>query len=155
MPKGREARAVSTRYTIGQLAKAAGVPTTTVRYYERQDLLRPGGRMGSNYRAYGGEELQRLRFIRAAQGAGFSLGDIATLLALRDGTTEPCREVQTLIERRLTDVTARLEDLRRVDGVLKASLRVCRRRERTGRCEVIDTLSVTAAGAPTRGRRRR
>jgi DNA-binding transcriptional MerR regulator len=53
-------------YTISQLARAAGVPTSAVRYYERIGLLQPHGRTGGNYRLYGKEALERLRFIRAA-----------------------------------------------------------------------------------------
>lgn len=137
-------------YTIGQLAKEAGVPTTTVRYYERRGLLRPPSRVGSGkYRSYGEDDLEQLRFIRAAQAAGFVLEDVATLLGLRDGNTTPCKEVQTLIETRLGDVAQRVADLQRVEGVLKKSLRMCRQKERTGHCDVIDTLSVVS------GRRKR
>lgn len=132
-------------YTIGQLAKEVGVPTTTVRYYERRGLLRPATRVGSGaYRRYGEDEVEQLRFIRAAQATGFGLDDVATLLGLRDGQTTPCKEVQTLIEVRLGDVAQRVTDLKRVESVLKKSLRMCRQKERTGRCDVIDTLSVAS-----------
>ena len=53
-------------FTIGELARAADVPTSTVRYYEREAILRPTGRSASNYRLYSGADLERLRFIRAA-----------------------------------------------------------------------------------------
>ncbi len=136
---------MSAIYTIGQLAKEAGVPTTTVRYYERRGLLRPSTRVGSgNYRSYNEDELEQLRFIRAAQATGFSLEDIATLLGLRVGETTPCKDVQTLVEARLDDISQRVADLKRVEGVLKASLRMCREKERSGRCEIIDTLSTAS-----------
>ena len=57
-------------YTIGQLAKEGGVPTSTVRYYERIGLLHPNDRTGGNYRVYSDTALERLRFIRAAQATG-------------------------------------------------------------------------------------
>ena len=50
--------------SIGQLAKKAGVAIDTVRYYERNDLLEPEGRMASGYRRYGEQQLKQLRFIR-------------------------------------------------------------------------------------------
>ena len=62
--------------TIGQIAKAAGVPTSTVRYYERAGLLRPTSRTAANYRVYSAGDLERLRFIRAAQATGFQLEDV-------------------------------------------------------------------------------
>ena len=49
---------------IGQLAKQTGVRIDTVRYYERNDMLSPRGRLASGYRRYGDTELKRLRFIR-------------------------------------------------------------------------------------------
>lgn len=140
-------------YSIGQLAHAAGVPTSTLRYYERAGLLRPAGRAGGNYRAYGLDELERLRFIRAAQASGFSLKDVATMLSLRDGTSEPCKDVQEVIRARLDDVAARAKDLRRVERVLGESLRMCREHEREGRCEVIEKLSGPTARKRPRPRR--
>ncbi len=76
-------------YTIGKLAKAAEVPVSTVRYYEKRGLLTPDQRTPSSYRLYGEESLQRLRFIRAAQTSGFTLEDIAMLLDLREGSLDP------------------------------------------------------------------
>ncbi|MCH8343985.1 MAG: MerR family transcriptional regulator [Planctomycetes bacterium] len=116
-------------YTIGELARRAEVPTSTVRYYETAGLLRPAGRTASNYRFYGEESVQRLRFIRTAQAAGFTLQDITSLLELGDGTAAPCREVQVLIEARLNDVAKQLEDLQHVQEVFHASLHICRQAE--------------------------
>jgi DNA-binding transcriptional MerR regulator len=138
------------RYTIGWLAREAGVPASTVRYYERSRLLRPDGRTDGNYRIYGPEALERLRFIRAAQAIGLTLDDITTLLDFRDGRTAPCREVQTLIEERLSELKQRLEQLHHVQTVLHSSLRMCRKTERRGRCEVIEKLKVAASGPTAR-----
>ncbi|MEN8183066.1 MAG: heavy metal-responsive transcriptional regulator [Myxococcota bacterium] len=130
------------RFTIGEVAKAAGVPTSTVRYYERARLLRPSARTASNYRLYSKEDLGRLRFIRAAQATGFTLDDIRQLLR-----PAPCSKVQGLIEERLAQVAARIRDLQHVQRVLKSSLELCHAHEETGRCAVIETLS-TSARAP-------
>lgn len=126
--------------TIGQLAKAGAVPTSTVRYYERAGLLRPSGRSDSNYRLYTNEDLQRLRFVRAAQGTGFTLDDIQQLLR-----PARCDRVQGLIERRLAEVVARTRELRHVEKVLRGALGRCRAHEETGRCAVVETLSARAA----------
>ncbi len=128
-------------YTIGELARRADVPTSTVRYYERTGLVRPEGRTDGNYRYYGTGALQRLRFIRAAQGTGFTLDDVKTLLALRDGEAAPCQEVQVLIEERIAGIKDRLADLHQVERVLRSGLRLCRKTEKSGRCEVLEDLS--------------
>ena len=131
--------------TIGQVAKAAGVPTSTVRYYERAGLLRPAARTPGNYRLYSQSDLARLRFIRAAQATGFQLDDITKLLA-----PAPCGKVQALIENRLEQVAGRMKELRRVQRVLRESLAACQAHSTSGRCRVVDEL--TTASRPKRPR---
>jgi len=126
-------------HTIGELAAAAEVPTSTVRYYERAGLLRPSGRSSSNYRLYSSQDLERLRFIRAAQSTGFTLGDVKQLLR-----PAACGKVQSLIEARLDEVASRMKELRHVDHVLRASLAERRAHEVSGRCKVVDELTATA-----------
>ncbi len=111
--------------TIGQLAKATAVPTSTVRFYERRGLLKPDARTQSNYRAYSDRSVERLKFIRAAQASGFSLKDIREMLSLTYSDDSPCEEVAALIERRLLDVKERLRELKRVDRALSAALKSC------------------------------
>lgn len=126
--------------TIGQLAKAAGVPTSTVRYYERIGLLEPEDRSMGNYRLYRDESLRRLRFIRAAQAIGFALEDVTVLLGTTDRSSPSCRDVQSLIKQRLADVGKRLTDLRHVQRVLNSAMARCKQRERAGCCHVIEAL---------------
>jgi MerR family mercuric resistance operon transcriptional regulator len=134
--------------TIGALAAGAGVPTSTVRYYERQGLLRPDARSDGNYRLYRAETLDRLRFIVAAKANGFTLDDVRSLLDLRDGRTAACRDVQELIEERLSGVEHRLAQLRHVREVLRASLESCRGHEPSDPCPVIDDLTDSSRRRP-------
>jgi DNA-binding transcriptional MerR regulator len=126
-------------YTIGTLAAAAHVPTSTIRYYEREKLLAPDFRTAGNYRAYDEATLERLRFIKAAQATGFSLDDVREMLSLTDSEQPPCREVTALLEKRLADVKKRLANLRRVQRTLSRTLKTCCR---TGPdwCEEIQKL---------------
>jgi DNA-binding transcriptional MerR regulator len=127
--------------TIGQLAKAVGVPTSSVRFYERRGLLSPDHRSRGNYRMFSAATLERLRFIRAAQAAGFTLKDIELLLDFRDGDVSPCRDVQNVIGERLAKVDREIKHLHHVRDVLGQWLKVCQKAERTGRCGVLDGLS--------------
>ena len=125
--------------TIKQLADAAGVPPTTIRYYERIGLVLPASRSASNYRLYDDESLERLRFIRAAQSIGFTLDDIRGLLG--DGGKAPCcGDVQQLIEERLAEIETRMKELRHVQRVLKASLAKCKKSNPRKRCHVLASL---------------
>jgi len=129
------------QFTIGQLASEVGVPTSTLRYYEREDLLSPSGRTDGNYRVYDRQALERVRFIKVAQAAGFSLDDIAALLGIRYGVMSPCEDVEQLIEHRLTEVRSRLKDLREVERHLKDFLGKCRESNEKTHCEVLDELT--------------
>ncbi len=132
------------RFSIGELARDAGVPTSTVRFYEREGLLRPAGRTNGNHRYYDAAALARLRFIRTAHEAGFTLQDIASLLDLRDGSLDPCPEVQTLIEQRLDEIAGRITEFRRVQKDLKSMLDLCRAACDPRRCDTLDTLAERA-----------
>ncbi len=132
------------QFTISQLAKAADVPTTTVRYYERIGLVQPDDRSQGNYRLYRDDSLRKVKFIRAAQAIGFTLDDVKALLAVPDSSAATCQTIQPLIEERLAEVAKRLKDLRHVQKVLTMALHKCRESERTGCCFVIETLRETS-----------
>lgn len=128
------------RLTISQLAVAADVATSTIRYYERIGLVEPEDRSAGNYRLYSGASLDRLKFIKAAQAIGFTLDDTRTLLADESGSPAKCGDVQNLIEDRLADVEERLKDLRHVRKVLKSALSQCQQQKKTDCCHVVKRL---------------
>ncbi|MBI2481116.1 MAG: MerR family transcriptional regulator [Planctomycetia bacterium] len=127
------------QYTISQLATAAEVPTSTVRYYERIGLVVPEDRSYGNYRLYGDESLRKLKFIRAAQAIGFTLDDVRALLG-EGGSVPCCGDVRQLIEDRLGEIDQRLKDLRHVQRVLKDSLVKCRTSNPRQACHVLGAL---------------
>jgi DNA-binding transcriptional MerR regulator len=129
----------SRNLTIGQLAHAAGVPVSTVRFYERRGILKPDSRTASNYRTYTHATAERLKFIRSAQSSGFSLKDVREMLGLTHSDAPPCEEINTLIERRLGDVREKLRELKRVEKALSVSLKSCCRSEPDW-CRAIERL---------------
>jgi DNA-binding transcriptional MerR regulator len=125
--------------SIGQVARAAGVATTTLRYYEREGVLIPTGRSAAGYRLYDGQAVEQLTFIRSAQAVGFTLEDIHMLLDL-DGAQKSNnkKEVQALIEKRLVDVEQKMNDLKRVSAALRNAREKCLQAD--GACPVIKEL---------------
>jgi MerR family mercuric resistance operon transcriptional regulator len=100
--------------TISKLAQAGGVGVETVRYYQRRGLLaqpeRPGGGgSAGGVRRYGEDDAQRLRFIRTAQAAGFTLEEIGQLLGL-DPTQDRARARQLALHR-VAELDRRIEEL--------------------------------------------
>ena len=139
---------MGTDFTIGQLAKAADIPTSTLRYYERIGILQPRNRTEGNYRLYDEGDLERVRFIRAAQATGLTLEDVTTLLNLRVTAKARCEDIQLLLEERLADVKTRMKDLRHVERVLKSFLAKCRESNRRGHCAVIEELNAASTQDP-------
>ena len=91
-------------FTIGNLARAAGVSVETVRYYERRGLLERPVRHGSEYREYSEGDVTRLRFIRRAKTLGFTLAEIRELLP--SAATGCVGEVLTAARAKLAQVDA-------------------------------------------------
>jgi MerR family mercuric resistance operon transcriptional regulator len=97
---------------IGELARSGGVGVETIRYYQRRGLIAEPER-GDGVRRYGEEDVRRLRFIRAGQGAGFTLDEIGELLSL-DATDdrERARDLATARIAKLDAEITRLQAAR-------------------------------------------
>ena len=127
---------------IGDVCAETGLSARTVRYYEELGLLPGVRRRAGGRRVYGGDELQRLRFIQRLKALGLSLAEIRDLNAVHalGGSTQAMLgRLAELLERRLGDLDTRIREL--------ATLReeIERYRERVAR---------RAAGGARRERRR-
>ncbi len=123
--------------TIGGLARAAGVGVETVRYYQRRGLLPEPARPPGEIRRYGEADLKRLRFIRRAQAAGFTLDQIGELLAL-DRTDDRAR-VLDLAAARLAALDARITELEQSRAALERLRGACAS-GRNGPCPILDAF---------------
>jgi DNA-binding transcriptional MerR regulator len=103
---------------IGELAGELGLNTRTIRYYEGIGLLPEPERTGGNYRAYGREDLERLRFIRAAQRLGLTLDEIREVLAFAERGEPPCGFVRERLRREVAAIDARIAELQALRGEL-------------------------------------
>ncbi len=101
---------ISTALQIGEAARATGVPSKTLRYYEDLGLVRPD-RTESGYRLYDSNQLERIHFVLRAKQLGFTLNQISDVMALREDDIEPCEHVTSLIESRLAEIETRMRNL--------------------------------------------
>jgi MerR family mercuric resistance operon transcriptional regulator len=108
--------------TIGKLAAAGGVGVETIRFYQRRGLLETPTRDGG-IRRYGSEDLRRLRFIRRAQAAGFTLDEIKELLLLN--ATEDRRRARELATARIEALDSKIAELEGVRDALRRLAREC------------------------------
>jgi MerR family mercuric resistance operon transcriptional regulator len=120
--------------TIGGLAKAAGVGVETVRYYQRRGLLPEPTRPPGEVRRYGAEDVKRLRFIRSAQAAGFTLNEIGELIAL-DASDDRAR-ARELAQARVTAIDEKIAELREARDALFGLATDCASKKR-GPCPIL------------------
>ena len=106
---------------IGEVARAAGVQASAIRYYERRGLLPAPARSGGK-RRYDARVLQRLRVIEVAKQAGFSLREIGRLLGGFDRRTTPSERWRALAEDKLREVDAQIARAERMRAFLLRGL---------------------------------
>ncbi len=124
--------------TIGKFAAAADVGVETVRFYQRRGLLSTPRRI-DGIRRYGSADVARLRFIRQAQAAGFTLEEIQRLLDLDSG--EDRATVQEMAAKRLAELDARMEALQQARTSLQTLVSECAV-GRTGPCPILKSFEA-------------
>ncbi len=130
--------------TIGVLARLARVNVETIRYYERRGLLQQPKKPPGGFRHYPVDSVDRVRFIKRAQGLGFTLEEIAQLLLLDEGVH--CTQARRLAAHKLGEIEVKLADLARMRGVLRALVSACGDEDAQEACPIIASLGH---GLPT------
>ncbi|KQY27284.1 MerR family transcriptional regulator [Caulobacter sp. Root1455] len=125
--------------TIAVLARAGGVGVETVRYYQRRGLMpeppRPvGPGLGGGVRRYGEDEVRRLRFIKSAQTAGFTLEEIGELIAL--DVTDDRPRARQMAQARIAALDAKIWELKAARAALSRLADACSLGEQ-GPCPII------------------
>jgi MerR family transcriptional regulator, copper efflux regulator len=126
---------------IGQLAREAGVPIDTVRYYERHGLLPEPTREPSGYRVYAPADVDRLRFVRRAKALGFTLVEIRELLALSDHRDEDMAALHAAAAGKLADIDHKLAELGRMRAGLQMLVTACPGRGERRLCPILHALT--------------
>ncbi len=126
--------------TIGSVAKRAGVGVETVRFYERQGLIKQPSAPRTGFRQYSDDIVDRVRFIRHAKDLGFTLAEIGELLSLRADPRINCETVRYKAEEKVADVDAKMRALRKIKTQLQKLARACENRETTAECPILEAL---------------
>ena len=112
--------------TIGKIASLAEVSTDTLRYYERERLIKPAAKSSGGYRLYEPDALQRIRFIKQAQQCGFTLTEIRGLLALRGNNAACCRDVRRVALEKKLQLEAKIKAMKVMSQALTDLISECR-----------------------------
>jgi len=131
---------MSAPYTIARLAEAADVHIETVRYYQRRGLLAEPARELGSIRRYAEADAERLRFIKRAQAVGFTLDEVASLLALRSSVC--CSATRSLAAAKLDLIDQRLVELTQLRAELSHWIADCDSNSTEVQCPVIERLEA-------------
>ncbi len=97
--------------TIGKLSDISGVPTDTIRYYEKLGVLGKADRAPNGYRVYGQDTMEILLFIRRAKVMNFTLEEIKELLTMaEEGSNAVCGDILTMVEGKIRAFKQKIED---------------------------------------------
>jgi len=133
---------------IGELAKRTALTVDAIRFYEKRRLLPKPVRSTGRFRLYTDDDTERLRFIQQVQGLGFSLTEIRELIDLRTRKVDACESVRQLVKDKLSDVRAKMQELKGLESELMADLQKCnqelkrRQRHAAGACPVLEVEGV-------------
>jgi MerR family mercuric resistance operon transcriptional regulator len=130
-------------FTIGALAKMAGVNVETIRFYQRRGLIVEPVKPVNGVRRYTEHDLRRLRSIKQGQKLGFSLDEIFELLSLEDG--QHCREAKEIALKKLFLIHERIEGLRTMERALSSLVESCANNADQVSCPIINTLLQNSA----------
>lgn len=130
--------------TRGQVAASSGLDIETVRFYEQQGLIEDPPRSRAGYRQYSAKDVSRLLFIKRAKELGFSLREVADLLALQRKPNVSRAEVRMQAEAKLADIEEKIRDLNRMKATLLQLTQACNGRGTTEGCPIIETLNQEA-----------
>ena len=130
---------------IGAASQASGVSAKMIRHYEAIGLLAPPARRDNSYRDYGADEVHELRFIGRARKLGFSMPEIAALLALWRRRDRPSREVRQLAVAHLADLDRRIAEMQGMASTLRRLVATCHGDDRAT-CPILDDLGGPAPG---------
>jgi MerR family mercuric resistance operon transcriptional regulator len=134
-----ELKSVVSGTTIGRLAQKASVHFETIRYYQRLGLIGTPSKPRGSVRRCGRDTIDRLQFIKRAQGLGFSLDEVKLLLDLAVGNH--CTETCSLAERKLRIVEDKIAELQRIRAVVRRLVRECGAGSQGQGCPIVESLS--------------
>lgn len=135
-------------YRIGEVSQRTGISVEALRYYERLGLLPKPKRTEGGARRYEPHVVDRVSFIKQAQGLGLTLQEIHSLLGDPERRSRAgCRRVYDLVTRHINEVNRRIVGLRQLRRMLDTHRRACAealRREPEPPCPTLDSLERRA-----------
>jgi MerR family copper efflux transcriptional regulator len=130
-----------TMLNIGEAAQASGVSAKMIRHYEAIGLMPAARRTASGYRVYDEQDIRVLQFIHRGRALGFSLENIAGLLALWQDKDRASADVRRLAEQHIGELNRKIAELESMKRTLEALAHSCHGDQRSD-CPILDDLAA-------------
>ena len=128
--------------TIGDVAEATGVSAETVRFYEREGLVRQPPKPPRGHRHYPASTVGRIRFIRRAQELGFTLREVHELIALQEAPRRDCDAVCQIAHVKIDQIDEKVSDLMRIRTALDNLVNACGDARLIQGCAILESLEA-------------
>lgn len=135
---------------IGTAAELSGISAKMVRHYESLGLLTRVARTDSGYRQYSESDVHTLRFIKRSRDLGFSMAEIAELVALWQNRRRTSASVKRIAQKHVAELAQRIEAMQAMQRTLHQLLHHCHGDERPD-CPILDDLARHAGSGPPAG----
>jgi MerR family copper efflux transcriptional regulator len=126
---------------IGEAAQASGVSAKMIRHYEAIGLLPAARRTAAGYRVYDEQDIRVLQFIHRGRALGFSLENIASLLALWQDKDRASADVRRLAEQHVAELDRKIGELQSMKRTLETLAHSCHGDQRSD-CPILDDLAA-------------
>lgn len=128
------------KWTRGYIAKKLKINLETLRYYEKQKLIKKPLRLLNNYRNYDDEDIMRLQFIIMAKELGFSLKEIKDLLNLSITEKSDRKKVRALVSSKSNIIENKIKQLTKIKVVLTELILLCHTNKTASHCPILKSL---------------
>jgi MerR family copper efflux transcriptional regulator len=128
-------------FNIGEAAKASGISAKMIRHYESIGLIGAVRRTDAGYRVYTDVDVQVLQFIHRGRALGFSLEQIATLLALWNDKRRASKDVRAMARQHIDELDRKIADMQAMRRTLETLASACHGDGRPD-CPILDDLSL-------------
>jgi MerR family Zn(II)-responsive transcriptional regulator of zntA len=133
--------------TIGKVAERAEVTPDSIRFYEREGLIKPAQKSESGYRLYTDEAIRRIAFIKQAQECGFSLAEIRELLELRSTDQACCDDIYRVSVQKKLQLEYKIKALTAMSQALTRLIDMCSHdRKSLDECPILGALEAGVVG---------
>jgi MerR family copper efflux transcriptional regulator len=149
LPEAAQAHGTATSWpvNIGTVAEMTGVSAKMVRHYESLGLLPRITRTDSGYRQYSEADVHTLHFIKRSRDLGFSMAEIAELVALWQNRRRTSASVKRIAQQHLDELAQRIEAMQSMQRSLHKLLHHCHGDERP-ECPILDDLASHGSAQP-------